>query len=203
METKGAHQGLSSRWVINRLWPKGPTWADDGVGAVGVNACPHLCLSCSGAATAGVPSLRNTDACLDFRGGPSFGYTGLPGMPGCWSIPDAWSGRSLYTRRGDPTMETRGSPRATGLGTNTSHEQKPPTCKAAHFTLQKPDVDHAKGCPPPYHMLFEQAEDSGCFLPRSPPCLSPMASFPGPSSLAVSFCCAVSARLEQLWTEQL
>lgn len=61
--------------------------------------------------------------------------------------------------------------------------RSPPTCKAAHFTLQKPDVDHAKGCPPTLPHALQTAEDSGCFLPRSPPCLSPMASFPDPSAL--------------------
>lgn len=80
-------------------------------------------------------------------------------------------------------METRASLRATGLGKNTSHEQKPPTCKAAHFTLQNPDVDHSKGCPRTLPHALQTAEDSGCFLPRGPTCVSPVASFPGASLL--------------------
>lgn len=56
-------------------------------------------------------------------------------------------------------------------------------CKAAHFTLQNPDMDHSKCCPPTLLHALQTAEDSGCFLPRSPPCISLIASFPGPSPL--------------------
>lgn len=84
-----------------------------------------------------------------------------------------------------PLMETLASPRAIGLGMNTSHEQKPPppTCKAAHFTLQNPYMDHSECCPPTLPHAPQTAGDSGYFLPRSPPCISLTASFPGPSPL--------------------
>lgn len=59
-----------------------------------------LCLFCAGAATAETqPAHGDAAACLGVTGGPGLWYTGLPVMLGVWSVLDAWSGKSLYTRQ--------------------------------------------------------------------------------------------------------
>ena len=151
--------------------------------------------------------MGDTDACLGFRGGPSFWYTGLPVMPGCWSIQDAWSGRSLYTRHGvrsHPWWKRLLLREPLALvWTLPMSRSPPPHLQSCPFHIAKPLHGPLRVLSPYLTACSSDSWGQRLFSPQKSSMHLSHSIISRPLTLAVSFCCAGWARLEQQWAGQL